>query len=161
MYTAGVAAQARGVLAADYQVLVFGADVRAEEYRCQPGAGCGVFGAEGDPEFADPSREGGEEDDLVAGVPVDGGPAGDVLEQLVCDAGADVFGAPVRCPGAVGTETGIAHEVGEQGERGAGLRGGAVAAFGDVGDSGAAVGGVEDGFGSGGHPGCHVAVIEV
>ncbi len=71
-------------------------------------------------------------DDLVTGVPVDGGAAVHLLEQLAGHAGADAFGRAVWGPGAVSAEPGPADEVGEQGERGPGLRGGAVAALLDL-----------------------------
>ena len=65
-----------------------------------------------------------------------------------------------RCdaPGPVGAEPGSADEVSEQGERGPGLRGSAVA---ELLDLGADPGRAEDRGGGGGHPGRDVPVIQV
>ena len=79
-----------------------------------------MLGGEGGLEAAGPGGQAGERDDLVAGVPADGGAAVDLGEQLSCDPGADAFGGTVRRPGPVGAEPGPADEVSEQRERGPG-----------------------------------------
>ena len=82
----------------DYQRVTRGTDLSAEEQRGQPPGRLHVLGDEGDLEAARPGGEGGERDDLVAGVPVDGGTAVHLLEQLACHAGADAFGWAVWRP---------------------------------------------------------------
>jgi hypothetical protein len=117
-------------------------------------------GDEGDLEGAGSFGEGCERDDLVARVPVDSGTAGDVFEQLVGDAGADVLGAAVRRPGAIRAETGAAGELREKGERGTWLGGRAVAYLGDV-DGPGDVSAVENRSGCGGHPFRDATVLQV
>ena len=88
-----VHAPAAGVLAVDYQRVTSGADLSTEKQPGQPPRRLDVLGDEGDLEVAGPVGEGGERDDLVTGVPVDGGAAADLGEQLAGDSGADRAGS--------------------------------------------------------------------